>query len=85
MTKPPYPGYPPNYKIVDETAGYRRNCLVLEFLTLGELEPAALAMIQEQLEATLERLGKQLPYVERTDVVLPDRFDPVLKKGLRLS
>jgi hypothetical protein len=84
VTKAPYPGYPPSYKTVKETAGYRRNCLVLELLTLGELEPVALALIQEQLEATLERLGEQLPYLERTDVVLPDRFDPVLKEGLRL-
>ena len=85
MAKKPYPGFPPNYKTVDETAGYKRTCIVVEFLSLGPLDSAHLALIQEQLEALTERLQKQVSYIEGVDVVLPDRFDPVLKEGLRLS
>lgn len=85
MSKKPYPGFSPNYKVVDETAGFKRNCVVIEFLSIGSLDSTSLALIQEQLEATVERLGRQIPYIEQTDVVLPDRFDPVLKEGLRVS
>jgi len=85
VSKKPYPGFSPNYKTVDETAGFKRTCIVLEFLSIGPLESTHLALIQEQLEALTERLQRQIPYVENTDVVLPDRFDPVLKEGLRLS
>ena len=83
--KKPYPGYPPNYKIVDETGGFKRTCIVVELLSLGALSGAQLALAQEQLEATVERLKRSLAIVERSDVVLPDRFDPLLKAGLRLS
>lgn len=85
MSKKPYPGYPPNYKTVDETGGFKRTCVVLEFLSLGPLESTQLALIQEQLEALTERLQKQVVNIEGKDVILPDRFDPVLKQGLRLS
>jgi hypothetical protein len=85
MPKKPYPGFPPNYKAVDETAGYTRTCVVLEFLSLGPLDSVALAMVQEQLEALTERLQRRISYIENTDVILPDRFDPVLREGLRLS
>lgn len=85
MSKTPYPGYPPNYTVVDETAGYKRTCIIIELLSLGSLEPTVLAMVQEQLEALSERLQLQISTIETTEVVLPDRFDPILKKGLRLS
>jgi hypothetical protein len=84
--KKPYPGYPPNYKVVDDTGGYKRTCLVIEFLSLGGLDNTQLALVQEQLEATVERLKGQLrSSVEGAQVITPDRFDPVLKSGLRLS
>ena len=85
MAKKPYPGYPPTYKTVDQTAGYTRTCVVLEFLSMGPLDSVAQAQVQEQLEALVERLQMQIPYIEGTDVVLPDRFDPILREGLRLS
>ena len=84
MSKKPYPGFQPSYKAVEETGGYKRNIIILEFLSLGPLDSVALAMIQEQLEALTERLQHQISYVEGIDVVLPDRFDPVLREGLRL-
>ncbi len=84
MPRKPYPGFPPSYKTVEETGGYKRNIIVLEFLSMGPLDSASFAMVQEQLEALVERLQHQIPYIEGTDVVLPDRFDPVLRDGLRL-
>lgn len=83
MSKIPYPGYPPNFKIVDKTGGYNRVCLVIELLTNGGLDPARLAYVQEQLEALLSRVMPAV--IEKSQVVTPDRFDPVLREGLRLS
>lgn len=84
MSKKPYPGYSPNYTQVDKTGGYQRTCIVLELLSQGQLTAPHMALVQEQIEALLERLQKQIPYLEKSDVVLSDRFDPVLRKGLRL-
>lgn len=83
--KKPYPGFPPSYRAVQQTGGYSRTCVVIELLSNGVLGSSEMAMIQEQLEAILCRLQQGMPYIEKTDVVLPDRFDPVLKEGLRLS
>lgn len=85
MSKKPYPGYPPSYRTVDNTGGYTRTCLVVELLSLGALDQTQMALVQEQLEATVERLRRQLAVVEVSQVVTPDRFDPVLREGLRLS
>lgn len=85
MSKRPYPGYSPSYHKVDETGGYSRTCLVVELLSLGSLDAVQMALVQEQLEATVERLRRQLAVVEVSQVVTPDRFDRVLREGLRLS
>jgi hypothetical protein len=85
VSKTPYPGYPPNYTRVDETGGFTRTCIVIESLSLGPLDNTQKALIQEQLEALMDKLSRQVPIIERTDVVFPDRFDPILRKGLRLS
>lgn len=81
----PYPGFPPNYRSVQQTGGYSRTCVIIELLSLEQLSGSELAMVQEQLEATVARLQRGLANVEKTDVVLPDRFDPILREGLRLS
>ncbi len=84
--KKPYPGYPPNYKVVDETGGYVRTCVVIEMLSLGGLDAVQTALVQEQLEAAVAKLKTQLrATVEAAQVVTPDRFDPILRAGLRLS
>jgi hypothetical protein len=85
MSRPPYPGYPPNYRIVEETGGYARTCVVLEFLSLGKLDNAQLAMLQEQLEACAHRLQQTMVVVERAEVIMPDQFDTLLRAGLRLK
>ena len=84
MSKP-YPGFPPNYTEVDETGGFTRTCFVLEFLSLGHLEAAQRAMIEEQMSALAEKLARGISTVEKVDFVTPDRFDRKLTDGLRLS
>ncbi len=83
MAKAPYPGYSPTFRVVDKTGGYNRTCVVVEFLSNGQLDSAQLAYVQEQLETVLV---KMLPsVVEKSQVVTPDRFDLKLREGLRLS
>jgi len=83
-SKPPYPGYNPNYRIVDFVGGLRRTCLVVELSSDG-LDAAQLALIQERLEATLDKFLHSSPMIEHYQVVLPDRFDRWLRSGLRIS
>ena len=79
----PYPGYPPSYCIVNNTGGYDRTCLVVELLSLGVLTDHQLTHIKEQLEATLNRLLPAI--VDKSQVVTPNRFDTLLRSGLRVS
>ena len=81
--KRPYPAYPPNYKIIPKVGGYSRQCFVIELLCLEELNNVQIAQIQENLEAALDNLPLN-PIIEKTEVVAPDRFDPILRQGLRL-
>lgn len=83
-SKKPYPGFPPNYRDVEDTGGYRRTCFVLEFMSLGPLEPAEMAMINEQMEALADKLRQNMVAIEKADFVTPDRFDRILRDGLRL-
>lgn len=86
MSKFPYPGLSPTYAEANVVGGYNRNCFVIEFLSLGELGNTRTAAIQEQLEAAAERLVKQFKaIIQSSQVVTPDRFDPILKSGLRLT
>ncbi len=80
----PYPGYPPNYKLVDKLGGFHRNCLVIEILSLDSLDNCSIALIKEQVEATLARLSVSIG-IEKAEVVSKERFDQSLKDGLRLS
>ncbi len=83
-SKPPYPGYAPSYRNVKKTGGYTRTCLVIELLSLGDLDNVQMAFIQEQLEATVEKMRQKVMTLESTQVVTPDRFDPLLQEGLRI-
>ena len=83
MTKKQYPGYPPSYKEVPKMGGYSRQCLVVELLSLDKLDNTQIAQIQERLEAALSSLHLS-SIIEKTEVVTADRFDPILRRGLRL-
>ena len=79
-----YPGFAPNFKIVEKTGGYTRNCIVIELQTIGGLDKMQLALIQEQLEMTIDKIKRQIPVIENTHVILQDKFDSILCDGLRL-
>ena len=83
-SKKSYPGFPPNYREVESTGGYTRTCFVLEFMSLGPLEPVQIAMIDEQMGALVDKLCQNMVAVEKVDFVTPDRFDRILHDGLRL-
>ena len=84
MTKAPYPGYPPSIKQVRESGGLSRTCLVVDVLSLKPMLPEELAVLQESLEMAIERTKSRLATLESSRVVTPDRFDPLLRTGLRL-
>ena len=83
MTKKQYPEYPPSYEEVPKVGGYSRQCLVVELLSLDRLDNTQIAQIQERLEAALSNLHLSV-IIEKTEVVTADRFDPILRRGLRL-
>lgn len=77
-----YPNFPPNYKSVTIHGGLHRTCIVIDILSLNTLSQGELAVIQERVEAAIENIRNH--NIEKTDVVLPNRFDPIVKEGLRL-
>jgi len=85
MTKSPYPGYHPNNTSVTHLGNMARNCLVIELLSLSdELDQTELALVQEAVELSIDKLKSRIPSLESIKVVTPDRFDPLLRNGLRL-
>lgn len=83
--KKPYPGYQPNYKHVTSVGGYHRNCMVIDVLSLDKLDDAEIAMIEEQLSALTSKLAKSMPNIHKLEVIIPDRFDKIVRDGLRLG
>lgn len=84
MSDPPYPNYPPNYTKVDTVNGLTRNCIVLEVLTNGRLSNSEQAVITELLDTISVQVIRKCPSVEHMTFVTQNRFDPVLRTGLRL-
>lgn len=85
MNKLPYPGYSPSYKVVDSIGGLNRHCIVVELLTLGELDQLQLASIHERLEAVVASIKQNISIIEKTKLADQTNFDPILRTGLRLS
>lgn len=85
MSLSPYPGYPPNFRIVDVLGGMHRTCLVIEVLSLGSIDDLQLSVMRDQLEGLLEKMKVSMPMIEKTKVALPTQFDKLLRDGLRIS
>lgn len=85
MTKAPYPGFPPNNREVTTVNGRTRQCLVVELRSLGALSDGQMAVIREQLEATVDRLKSKISVLDQSELISQDRFDPMLVEGLRLG
>jgi len=79
-----YPGYPPNYLSVKSTSGYSRDCMVIDVLSLAPLEPAELAVLEEQISALLSNLTVKMPNLHKCELITSGRFDRILMDGLRL-
>jgi hypothetical protein len=58
--------------------------MVIELRSLGPLTPAQLAVVFERIEAGLASIRGRIPIVEDVEVVSNDRFDPILRAGLRI-
>ena len=82
MSNKPYPGHPPSYRVIPKVGDYTRTCLVIELLSQDALDDVQMAQICERLEATIDKTC--LASVEHFDVVMPNRFDRLLRGGLRL-
>ena len=80
MSNAPYPGYPPSYMKVEEMGGYRRNCYVLELFTIGELDPARRAQMEDAIQMAITKFSE----VEKHDIIRSQRFDTALRKAMRL-
>lgn len=85
MSNTPYPGFPPNFKIIDEINGLSRQCFVVEIRSRDQLSQEHIAMIKEQVEGTINKLKSKITTIENMELVYQDRFDRVLTDGLRLS
>lgn len=83
MSSLPYPGNSPNYTSYKTIGGYHRECIVVELACLDKLDSAALALIKERIEAACIACQNTIG-IEKIDVVSEDRFDPILRKGLRI-
>lgn len=79
-----YPDYPTQHKKVTETGGYHRTCLVVELLSLQKASDVELSLIQERLEAYLSSLLRNVANLEKSQVVLPNRFTEILQSALRI-
>lgn len=81
----PYPGFPPNYTSIDRIVGLHRDVVVIEFLSLSKLSKEELADSIEILKDAITVIKKR--HKENIDMVTPvtsDRFDRLLRDGLRL-
>lgn len=85
MTKsrPPYPGYPPSYGIVDKVGGYNRDVLVIELLKEGPITNVDQSYLKEQIEALLYKIASEKKVIDKSAIYTSDTFDTELRKSLR--
>lgn len=85
MPKKPYPGANPSAELILEKGGYARSCFVVDVLSYKSLNNSQKAMIEEHLQAYVDKLVDLMPSIKEAEVIHPDRFDPILLKGLRIK
>jgi hypothetical protein len=76
----PYPHFPPNYPVVRETGGYARDCIIIDILSLGTLDPERRAILEDKLSMVLGEFSE----IEKHDMVNSERFNTELQRALRL-
>ena len=82
MTKAPYPGFPPSYKVVDKLGGMKRQVWVLEVCTDDGLDPISMAKHEDEFAMLIE---SKFPEVKASKLVRSDRFDTDLRRAMRTS
>jgi hypothetical protein len=85
MPKKPYPGENPSVELILEKGGYSRSCFVVDVLSYKSLDNSQKAVIEEHLQAYIDKLVDLMPSIKEAEVINPDRFDPILLKGLRIK
>ena len=85
MPKEPYPCASPSVELILEKGGYARSCFVVDVLSYKSLNDRQKAVIGEHLQAYINMLVYLMPSIKEAEVVHPDRFDPILLKGLRVK
>lgn len=83
MSRPPYPGYPPNYSVVDKLGNMHRDVIVIEILKNDGITNVDLSYLKEQIEAFLDRLATEGKVINKSGVYTSDTFDTDLRKALR--
>lgn len=83
MSRPPYPGYPPNYTVVTKLGNMHRDVLVIEILKEDRITNIDLSYLKEQIEALLDRIAKDGKVINKSGVYTSDTFDTDLRKALR--
>lgn len=80
----PYPNIPPQYRKVEKVGPYYRNVMVVEVLSTSPLDDTSRSHAREYLEAALDDTVARIKAVYSVEVVTSERFDPMLRDGLRL-
>lgn len=82
MPKDPCPGESCSVELTLEKGGYARSCFVVDVLSYKSLNNNQKAVIEERLQAYIDKLVDLMPSIKEAEVVHPDRLDPMLLKGL---
>ena len=85
MPKKPYPGCNPSVKTIIKKGGLHRSCFVVDVLSHEELSNTQQAVIEEHVQAYINKLVNLMPAIEAAEIIHPERFDPILQEGLRLK
>jgi hypothetical protein len=85
MPKKPYPGVNPSIKTISKMGGLHRSCFVIDVLSGEKLSNTQQAVVEEHLQAHLNKIVNLMPAVEKAEVIHPERFDPLVLEGLRLK
>lgn len=85
MSRPPYPGFPPSYTVVDKIGNQHRDVLVIELRKDEKISNTDLSYLKEQIEALLHRISSSNKVISYGGVYTSDTFDTDLRKSLRLG
>ena len=82
MAKAPYPGYSPNYRLVDKLGGMVRQCWVLEVCTDDSLDPIRMSQLEDAIEILID---SKFPEIKANKIVRSDQFDTDLRRAMRTN